>query len=848
MSHLPIYDVLDEIFDALKSSPQVILSAPPGAGKSTYLPHILLEKWLAKKPIADKDEKRPASKIILLEPRRLAARNIAHFLAKKRGEQIGQTIGLRIRGETRVSQDTRLEVVTEGVLTRMLQTSPSLDGISLILFDEFHERSLDADLSLALCLDVQAALRDDLRLLIMSATLDNKSLKNVLPDASTIVTKGREYPVSLCYQPLPSQLNQSVGGFLSPTFFAAICQQIVRLMEQEEGSALVFLPGEGEIKKLAALLETKLFDDIQICPLYGKLSLNEQQKAIEPAPLGMRKIVLATNIAETSLTIEGIRIVVDLGLEKVARYQRKTGITKLETRQISRASAIQRMGRAGRVSEGVCLRLYSQETFERMNALSCPEILNADLTQMVMELTLWGCEPDALAFLDKPEPLDWQQARAFLIQLGCLDKNNKLTLKGKAFFEFGTSSRLASLLHEAVKLASKNKEQALAIQSDACWLVAFAEMPTKMGDSVSLYDKLKAISRIKGTYYQRAKQLAKRLKIELSANICGDFLPFLAASAWPDRIGYARGAKGHFLLANGHGAVLDTQFPLSDAPFLIAADLIQFGQGESQITTGCELDITMLIDLQPALFSTLNHIEWDEKKGELIAEEQLRLGALIIRKTPIKTITADMHQTALLAAIEEKGLSLLSFNDKAKSLLVRAQCAKAWQLNIDFPCMSEKVLLASLSSWLAPFMQGVKNREDLKKIDLYQALEARIGWDVVKELNQLLPETYQVPTGNTYPIRYQVDKKPILSVRLQEMYGETQSPCIGKGSIPLLLELLSPAKRPLQVTQDLGAFWQGSYKEVQKEMKGRYPKHVWPDDPAHHQPTTFTKRHFKSNS
>ncbi|KXF80146.1 ATP-dependent helicase HrpB [Enterovibrio coralii] len=816
MSQLPIDSVLDNVLSALRHNAQVILKAPPGAGKSTRLPLVLLQRNVFE------------GRIVLLEPRRLAARNIARFLAQQLGEPVGHTVGLRVRGETRVSDRTRIEIVTEGVLTRMIQTDPELSGVDLVIFDEFHERSLHADLALALSLDVQAGLRDDLTLLIMSATLDDGALSALLPDAEVVTSEGRSFPVEVRYQPIARQYG----------YESLVASAIAQLLEKEQGSALVFLPGVREIQRTAEALADKVSSDVLICPLYGQLSSKEQQEAISPAPSGKRKVVLATNIAETSLTIEGIRLVVDAGLERVARFNRKTGITKLDTLQIAKSSAIQRMGRAGRLSEGVCLRLYSEETFQRMPAVPDPEILTSDLMQLVLEVIQWGCAPEDLQWLDQPPTQHWQQALAVLQQLGLIDDKGSLTASGKQLNHLGVEARLGAMLLTAKQLDGN-------ALSTACWLAAWAEEPLRGKVDSDLRLQLMQLTSRKGTHAQRAQQLAERVKGKLSSEIEAELLPVLAAAAWPDRIAKSRGGNGRFLLSNGHGAQLDTEHPLSAEDALIAVDLMSMAQGDSRIFTACPADLSVLQTQLPSLFSEQEWVDWDEQKGRLVAETQVRCGEIVVSRKPITQISDQMRTQAVLQQIKRKGLVSLPLNAKAESLLTRAQCAIAWDLPLTLPLLDEEAMLATLEEWLLPFLGGVTSTAALKKVDVYSALEAWFGWDTTKELNRLLPETFEVPTGSNYKIRYQPDAKPALAVKMQEMYGQAQSPAIADGKVTLVVELLSPAQRPLQITQDLAGFWQGAYKEVQKEMKGRYPKHVWPDDPANHQPTKLTKRHFK---
>ncbi|PKF49502.1 ATP-dependent helicase HrpB [Enterovibrio nigricans] len=798
MSQLPIDSVLDNVISALGHNAQVILKAPPGAGKSTRLPLVLLEKNVVK------------GRIILLEPRRLAARNIARFLAKQRGESVGETVGLRVRGETRVSDKTRIEIVTEGVLTRMIQSDPELQGVDLVIFDEFHERNLHADLAFALSLDVQAGLRDDLTLLIMSATLDDGALSELLPTAEVLTSEGRSFPVEARYQSVPRQYG----------YESVVASAIAALLDKEEGSALVFLPGVREIQRTAEALRDKVAANVLICPLFGQLSPKEQQDAIAPAPQNRRKVVLATNIAETSLTIEGIRLVVDSGLERVARFNRKTSITKLETLQIAKSSAIQRMGRAGRLSEGICLRLYGEDTYQRMQTVPEPEMVSSDLTQLVLEVIQWGCSPEDLQWLDAPPTAHWQQALMLLRQLGLVDERGGLSATGKQLNELGVEARLGAMLLTAKRLDKR-------CLSTACWLAAWAEEPLRGKADCDLRLQLMQVASRKGSHSQRAQQLADRIGCRLTTEIDGDLLPLLAASAWPDRIAKSRGNNGRFLLSNGHGAQIDTDHPLSAEDALIAVDLMSVAQGDSRIFTACRADFAILQTQLPSLFSEQEWVDWDEKKGRLVAETQLRCGDIVVSRKPITQISDQMRTQAVLQQIKRKGLASLSLNAKAESLLNRARCANVWALGLPLPSLDEQDLLEALDDWLLPFLGDVTSLGGLKTVDIYRALEAWFGWDATKELNRLLPETYEVPTGSSYKIRYQSDAKPALAVKMQEMYGQAQSPSIADGKVTLVVELLSPAQRPLQITQDLAGFWRGAYKDVQKEMKGRYPKRNW---------------------
>lgn len=813
MSNLPIDEIIDDLLQALNFSDQILLQAPPGAGKSTRLPLRLLEQDLFD------------GKIILLEPRRLAAKNIARFLAQQCQEKIGETIGFRMRGETCVSDKTRIEVITEGVLSHIIQQDPLLTGIDLIIFDEFHERSLQSDLALALTLDVQSALRPSLKLILMSATLDNQSISTLLPDAKVFTSQGRSFAVKVHYQPFAHKRNHYAKYELDK----AVIKAIHFLIEQGPDSILVFLPQIADIKRILTALAATLDDDILLYPLHGQLPICHQQNAMTPAPFAKRKIVLATNIAETSLTIEGISFVVDSGFERVARFNPKTGLTKLETAQISCSSAIQRAGRAGRLSEGICVRLYSEESFKQMRPTAEPQILNSDLSQLALNIIQWGCQTSDLKWLDMPQAGHWQQALSLLNRLDILDNSHQLTLMGRGVAAQGIDVRLGTMLHFARSFSQSSF-------SLACWFCAWIELSLKSKE-IDLQERLIEAIGNNALCRQRAKQLAKRYDCQLQEQIDWSHLAILAALAWPDRIAKNRGHGGRFLLANGHGALLDINSSLASSDYLVAIDLMHLSQGDSQIFCACSLDIYLLEQCRPNLFFERDWVDWNEQKGLLEAQRQKCLGELVISWVWITKIDQSMKIQALLKAIKRQKLACLELSDKAQSLLIRAQYATQLGLSLSIPAMDEQTLLDDLENWLAPFMHGCTRLTCLKKIDMYRALEAKIGWDIVTKLNQLLPETYQVGSGARYKIRYQLGAKPILSLRIQEMYGQAESPSIADGQVILLLELLSPALRPIQITQDLSGFWQGSYKEVQKEMKGRYPKHVWPDFPA-----TYTQK------
>ncbi|MDE7680939.1 ATP-dependent helicase HrpB [Enterobacter hormaechei] len=775
MSSLPVAVVLPELLAALEHAPQVLLSAPTGAGKSTWLPLQILREGSI------------SGKIILLEPRRLAARNVAQRLAELLNEKPGETVGYRMRAETCIGPSTRLEVVTEGILTRMLQNDPELSGVGLVILDEFHERSLQADLALALLLDVQQGLRDDLRLLIMSATLDNERLRQTLPDAPMISSEGRAFPVERRFQPLPAHQR----------FDEAVAIATAELLRQEPGSLLLFLPGVGEIQRVQEQLASRVSSDVMLCPLYGALHLADQRKAILPAPAGQRKVVMATNIAETSLTIEGIRLVVDSTQERVASFDPRTGLTRLLTQRISQASMVQRAGRAGRLEPGICLHLTSAEQAERAALQSTPEILQSDLSGLVMDLMQWGCpDPDQLTWLNPPPVVNLSAARSLLTQLGALE-GERLTARGQKMAALGNDPRLAAML-----VAAQGDDEI----ATAAKLAAILEEPPRGGSS----DLGQAFSRQQGNWQQRAQQLCHRLKSRGGSPDSDKVIPLLA-QAFPDRIARRRGLDGRYQLANGMGAMLDS---------------------DDALTRAC-----------PQLLQQSDIVEWHDAQGTLKAFRRSQIGKLTLGTKPLaKPSEEELHQ-AMLNGIREKGLSVLNWTPEAEQYRIRLHCAAKWLPEQGWPAVDDETLLATLEQWLLPQMSGVHSLRALKALDVKAALQNLLDWSLRQRLDSELPGHYTVPTGSRIAIRYHEDNPPALAVRMQEMFGEATTPSIAEGRVPLVLELLSPAHRPLQITRDLGAFWAGSYREVQKEMKGRYPKHVWPDDPANTAPTRRTKKY-----
>lgn len=762
MTSLPVAAVVPELLTALDASPQVLLTAPTGAGKSTWLPLRLLEHGGIK------------GRIILLEPRRLAARNVAQRLAELLNEKPGETVGYRMRAQSCVGSQTRLEVVTEGVLTRMIQRDPELTGVGLVILDEFHERSLQADLALALLLDVQQGLRDDLKLLIMSATLDNGRLQQLLPDAPMIISEGRTFPVERRYQPLAAHLR----------FDEAVAIATAELLRHESGSLLLFLPGVGEILRVQEQLATRVGGDVVLCPLYGALTLAEQRQAILPAPQGKRKVVLATNIAETSLTIEGIRLVVDCAQERVARYDARTGLTRLITQRISQASMTQRAGRAGRLEPGICLHLLAKEQAERAAAQGEPEILQSDLSGLLMELLQWGCtDPEQLNWLDTPPAINLQAAKRLLQMLGALE-GDRLSARGQKMAALGNDPRLAAML-----VSTKNDDEA----ASAAKLAAILEEPPRGGST----DLAVAFSRNQPAWQQRSQQLLKRLNVR-SGQPDIALLPLLLAQAFADRIARRRGQEGRYQLANGMGAMLDADDALGRHEWLIAPLLLQGSASpDARILLALPLDIEALMQTCPELLQQSDTIEWDEAQGTLKALRRSRIGQLTVKVQPLaKPSEEELHQ-AMLNGIRDKGLSVLNWTPEAEQFRLRLQCAANWLPEYDWPAVDEDSLLNTLELWLLPHMSGVHSLRALKALNVGQALRGLLDWSMLQRLDSELPAHYTVPTGSRIAIRYHEDNPPVLAVRMQEMFGEANTPTIAQGRVPLVLELLSPAQRPL---------------------------------------------------
>ncbi|MEY0767700.1 MULTISPECIES: ATP-dependent helicase HrpB [Providencia] len=812
---LPIFEVCEDILTALMASPQVLLHAPTGAGKSTVLPLEILKSGVIN------------GRVIMLEPRRLAARSVAARLAQQLGEEVGHTIGLRMRSETKVSRHTRLEVVTEGVLTRLLQNDPMLEGVGLVILDEFHERNLQADLGLALLIDSQQALREDLRILLMSATLDNQGLSQLFPDAPVITSQGRTFPVIREYHPInPNKL-----------FHKEVALAAWQLLQQEHGSLLLFLPGMGEIEKVRAELASMVSEDILLCPLYGALTLQAQQQAIQLAPEGMRKVVLATNIAETSLTIEGIRLVMDSGFERVGQFNPRTGLTKLIKQRISQASMAQRAGRAGRLETGVCWHLLSEEQAERAAQFSEAEIAQSDLSSLWLSLLQWGCHDAAqLNWLTLPPKPAISAAKNLLGKLGAIDAAGKLTPFGQQMAELGSSVRTAAMLCKAQQSQNQHVIQLAAL------LVAIIEEPPRQQDADLRY----CIERPTEGWCKRASALCEQ-KVPSTIGqrdaLISEWLPTLLATGFPDYIAKSRDNQQRYQLASGLGATLGESDRLMGTPWLIVVSLWQpENTADARISLAYPVEIDRLQADCPSLFNKQETVEWDEQKGTLLAWKRLQCGQLVVKSERLSNPDKTEVRQALVYWLKQNGLQQLNWQEDALQLCVRCTLAKQYFPDVDLPDFDDTALLDSLGEWLEPYLDGITNKQKLQQIDLASLLINRLDWQQQQWLESMFPKTYRAPSLHDVSIYYALDKPPVVAIRMQEMYGEKTNPTIAQGKIAVTISLLSPAMRPLQITQDLGAFWQGSYKEIQKEMKGRYPKHLWPDDPANTAPTRQTKK------
>ncbi len=810
MTALPIDAVLPEIAAALAAGNAAVLVAPPGAGKTTRVPLALLSApW------------RGYKKILLLSPRRLAARAAAQRMADTLGEPVGKTVGYRMRLDSKISADTKIEVITEALLTRRILAEPDLPDVAAILFDEFHERSLDGDLGLALALDVQANLREDLRLLPMSATLDGARVAALLDNCPLIESQGRLFRVDLRHT------GREARARLEPQ----IVQIILRALREETGSLLVFLPGAAEINGTARLLaEAKLPAHVSVHPLMGQLELRAQQEAIAPAKSGARKIVLATSIAETSLTIEGVRVVIDCGLSRRAKYDPGSGLTRLVTERVSQASATQRAGRAGRLEPGVCYRLWDAAENRGLIAFDPPEIKSADLAALVLTLATWG--PATLKWLDAPPVGAWQQSTKLLQQLGALDVAEQITPHGRTISEIPAHPRLAHMLMTAT---------ARGFGGVAAHIAALLGEPGVGGNHTDLSTRLTNLRREKSARAEGVMRLAQNWAKQTGAKIQDGTIEDAAralALAYPDRIAKARGSRGSFLLASGQGAMLDETDALARAPWIVVAD--SAGSAErARILLAAEIAEADVRDIAAAHITTTQEVRIEGKSNRSESVSITRLGAITLSEVRMDNADPDILQAALLTFIRQRGLTVLPWTEHWKNWCARLHflhehAPDAW------PSATDDILQTELETWLAPYLAGRTRLSELSSEDLGHALQSRLDAKQVRALETQAPARLTTPAGTSHAIDYGAPGGPAVTCRVQELFGLSQHPVVA-GNIPIALILLSPGHRPIQTTKDLPGFWRGSWAAVKSEMKGRYPKHVWPDDPAAAAATTRAK-------
>ena len=860
ISGLPIDAAVPALREALAGHSSAVLQAPPGAGKSTVVPLALLEE-----PWAE------GKRILMLEPRRLAARAVAQRMAQTLGEAVGRTVGYRMRMDTRVSRETRIEVVTEGVLTRMLQNDPALEGVGAVIFDEFHERSLQADLGLALVLDARENLAPDLKVLMMSATLDGEAVARLLGDAPIVTSEGRMFPVESHYAgkgmpALPGPAFGPGGPVDSPEKITA--QLVLRALREETGDILVFLPGAREIRRVQSLVESADIptrDSVRLLPLFGELAPEDQDLALTPSAPGRRKVVLATNIAETSLTIQGVRVVVDSGLVRRSLFDPSTGMSRLETQRISRASADQRQGRAGRTEPGVCYRAWSEGAQRSLAPFTPPEIVEADLIPLALELASWGTrDPATLRWLDPPPTAMLASARDVLERLGALDADGRITKHGREMAAIGVHPRFAHMLLRARAMGR------LPLAADLAALLGERDLlrgasGARDADIRTRIEVMRGEGSPAGIDrfgLQRARRAAKDLLHQV-AGASGPTGPtsesgaygaedagVVLALAYPDRIGRRRpgGADGRFTLANGRGAHFAEPQGLARQDLIVAVDLDD-RERDARILLAAPLSRAEIEEHMSERLRRRESVEWSSRDQAVIARRTVELDAIVLEEKPLPEIPVEAARAAMLTGVRELGIDSLSWSREARDLQTRIEFVRQLQLpagtsseRATWPPVSDADLAASVETWLAPWLDGITRKDHLARISLVDALRSLLTWEQQRELDSLAPTHLEVPTGSQIRIDYLDPSAPAISVRLQEVFGLDATPRIGGGRIPVTFKLLSPAQRPVQVTRDLASFWRGSYADVRKDMRGRYPKHYWPENPLEAQPTRGVRR------
>jgi ATP-dependent helicase HrpB len=847
-SGLPIDVTLPALREALARSSSAVLQAPPGAGKSTVVPLALLdEPWARDK------------RILMLEPRRLAARAVAQRMSQTLGEPVGRTVGYRMRMDTRVSRDTRIEVVTEGVLTRMLQNDPALEGIAAVIFDEFHERSLQADLGLALVLDARENLTPDLKVLVMSATLDGEAVARLLNDAPIVTSEGRTFPVESRFSgkgapTLPGPPFGPGGPVDSPEKITA--QLVLRALREETGDVLVFLPGAREIRRVQSLLEAaEPAGSIRILPLFGELAPEDQDAALTPSPGGTRKVVLATNIAETSLTIQGVRVVVDSGLVRRSIFDPSTGMSRLETQRISRASADQRQGRAGRTEPGVSYRAWSEGAHRSLAPFTSPEIVEADLIPLALELASWGTrDPGTLRWLDAPPAAMLASARDVLEKLGALDSDGRITPHGREMASIGVHPRFAHMLLKARAMGR------LPLAADLAALLGERDLlrgasGARDADIRTRIEVMRGEGSPAGIDrfgLQRARRAAKDLLRQATAGGANNStsqnrqsdaygaedVGVVLAFAYPDRIGRRRaGADGRFTLANGRGAHFADPQGLAKQEFLVAVDLDD-RERDARILLAAPLTRADIEEHMTERLRRRESVEWSSREQAVIARRTVELDAIVLEEKPLPEIPIEAARTAMLVGVRELGIDALPWSRETRDLQARIEFVRKLcdPPDASWPAVSDADLAESVETWLTPWLDGITRKEHLARIPLMDVLRSLLTWEQQRELDSLAPTHLQVPSGSQIRIDYLDPSAPAVSVRLQEVFGLDATPRIGGSRTPVTFKLLSPAQRPVQVTRDLASFWRGSYADVRKDMRGRYPKHYWPENPLEARP------------
>lgn len=899
-SGLPIDSALPALREALMHHRSAVLQAPPGAGKSTVVPlALLVEPWARDK------------RILMLEPRRLAARAVAQRMAQTLGESVGRTVGYRMRMDTRVSRDTRIEVVTEGVLTRMLQNDPALEGVAAVIFDEFHERSLQADLGLALVLDARENLTPDLKLLVMSATLDGEAVARLLDDAPIVTAEGRMFPVESRFagKGAPLLPGPPFGPGMQESPEKVTAQLVLQALREETGDLLVFLPGAREIRRVQSLIEASEIDaspdrsastrgagagiraptdaaakgrvtptrsvgadasstrqSVRVLPLFGELAIEDQDAALTPAAPGTRKVVLATNIAETSLTIPGVRVVVDSGLVRRSMFDPSTGMSRLETQRISRASADQRQGRAGRLEPGVCYRAWSEGAHRSLAPFTSPEIVEADLVPLALDLANWGTRDSSdLRWLDPPPAAMLASARDVLERLGALDASGRITPHGREMAGIGVHPRFAHMLlrSRAIGRLSLAADLAALLSERDLLRGAFGARDVDIRTRIEVMRGEGSPQGVDRFGLQRARRAAKDLvrQVAETANPVSrqgapgygaDDVGVVLAFAYPDRIGRRRpGAEGRFTLANGRGAHFAEPQGLAKQELIVAVDLDD-RERDARILIAAPLARADIEEYLPELLRRQESVEWNSREQAVIARRTLQLGAIVLEEKPLPEVPVEAARSAMLMGVRELGVEILPWTREARDLQARIEFARKQTQPADeragarsvtsWPAVADADLAASVETWLGPWLEGVTRKEHLARIPLVDALRALLTWEQQRELDGVAPTHLRVPSGSQIRIDYLDPSAPVVSVRLQEVFGLDATPRIGGGRIPVTFKLLSPAQRPVQVTRDLASFWRGSYAEVRKDMRGRYPKHYWPENPLEAEPTRGARR------